>query len=227
MCGRATLTQNKKALEKRFRARFVALDEDHSIVNYNVAPTQLHPVITNEQPGQLQLFKWGLIPFWAKDAKIGSRMINSRLETITEKPSFRTAVKRRRCIIPFDGFYEWKKIGKKKQPHRIVMKDRSLFAMAGIWEKWKDPETEKLIYSFSIITQPPNELLASIHDRMPAILTADTEQQWISPDLSTEAALDLIQPLDSDLLEAYPVSVRVNRASENDKELIEPIPLEI
>jgi len=223
MCGRATLTKDKKTLEKRFRARFTAIDEDHNIINYNVAPTQLHPVITNEQPDQLQLFKWGLIPFWAKGAKIGSRMINSRLETITEKPSFRTAVKRRRCIIPFDGFYEWKKVDGKKQPHRIVMKDRSIFSMAGIWEKWKNPETEKLIYSFSIITQPPNELLATIHDRMPAILLPDIERQWISPDISTDSALDLIQPIDSDLLEAYPVSTRVNKASENDPELIEEI----
>ncbi len=222
MCGRATLSKSKKELEKRFRAKFSLVDEDQNIVNYNVAPTQLHPVITNEHPDQLQLFKWGLIPFWAKDAKIGSRMINSRIETITEKPSFRNAIKRRRCLIPLDGFYEWKKIDNRKQPHYIHLKDKSLFAVAGIWEKWKNPENGVTVYSFSIITQPPNNFMAPIHNRMPAILLPADEQKWIDTNTPVEEALQLIRPLDDDLLAAYPVSNQVNRVSENTPELLVP-----
>ncbi len=223
MCGRATLSKSKAALEKRFRAKFSPMDEDQSIVNYNVAPTQLHPVITNDHPDQIQFFKWGLIPFWAKDAKIGSRMINSRIETITEKPSFRNAIKRRRCLVPFDGFYEWKKIDKRKQPYYIHLKTKEVFAMAGIWEKWKHPENGQLIYSFSVITQPPNKFMAPIHDRMPAILLPEEEKNWLDISIPPEEALQLIRPLEEDLLAAYPVSTQVNRVSENSPELLVPI----
>lgn len=223
MCGRATLSKNKAILEKRFRAKFSPMDEDQNIVNYNVAPTQLHPVITNENPDQIQLFKWGLIPFWAKDAKIGSRMINSRIETITEKPSFRNAIKRRRCLVPFDGFYEWKKIDNRKQPHYIQLKSKDSFAIAGIWEKWKNPTDGRSVYSFSIITQAPNKFMAPIHDRMPAILLPEDEQKWIDTTIPAEEALKLIRPLDNDLLTAYPISNQVNRVSENSPELLKPI----
>jgi Uncharacterized conserved protein len=223
MCGRATLSKSKSTLEKRFRAKFSPMDEDQNIVNYNVAPTQLHPVITNENPQQIQLFKWGLIPFWAKDSKIGSKMINSRIETITEKPSFRTAIKRRRCLVLLDGFYEWKKLGNRKQPYYIHLKNKEAFALAGIWEKWKHPENGKPIYSFSIITQSPNNFMAQIHNRMPAILLKEDEQKWLDINLSADETLSSIRPLDDDLLEAYPISNQVNRVSENTPELLNPI----
>ncbi len=222
MCGRATLSKSKAALEKRFRAKFSPIDEDQKIVNYNVAPTQLHPVITNENPDQIQLFKWGLIPFWAKDAKIGSRMINSRIETITEKPSFRNAVKRRRCLVPFDGFYEWKKIDNRKQPYYIHLRTKEVFTMAGIWEKWKNPENDQPVYSFSVITQSPSKFMAPIHDRMPAILLPEAEAKWLDISIPPQEALQLIRPLEDDLLAAYPVSNQVNRVSENNPELLVP-----
>ncbi len=223
MCGRGTLSKSKAVLEKRFRARFSPMDEEQSIANYNVAPTHLHPVITNENPDQIQLFKWGLIPFWAKDAKIGSRMINSRIETITEKPSFRTAVKRRRCLALFDGFYEWKKIENRRQPHYIHLKSKEVFAIAGIWETWKNPANNTTVYSFSIITQEPNDFMAPLHNRMPAILMPSDEQTWLDTSISAEEALKAIRPLDNDLLAAYPVSNQVNRVSENVPELLNPL----
>jgi len=223
MCGRATLSKSKAELEKRFRAKFSPMDEEQNIVNYNVAPTQFHPVITSENPDQIQLFKWGLIPFWAKDTKIGSRMINSRIETITEKPSFRNAVKRRRCLVLVDGFYEWKKIDNRKQPYYIHLKNNAVFAMAGIWEKWKNPENGALVYSFSIITQDPNKFMAPIHNRMPAILLPEDEQKWLNINIPVEEALQLIQPPEDDLLAAYPVSNQVNRVSENSAELVVPL----
>lgn len=223
MCGRATLSKNKAVLEKRFRAKFSPIDEAQPMVNYNVAPTHLHPVITNENPDQIQLFKWGLIPFWAKDAKIGSKMINSRIETITEKPSFRNAVKRRRCLVPFDGFYEWKKIDKRRQPHYIHLKTKAVFAVAGIWEKWKNPTDNTTVYSFSIITQSPNNFMATLHNRMPAILMPEDEQTWLDTSIPAEEALKAIRPLDEDLLTAYPVSNQVNRVSENTPELLVPL----
>ena len=222
MCGRASLTKVEKDLEERFHATFYSedLERYNPLPNYNVAPTQMHPVITNTDPDHLQFFKWGLIPFWAKDEKIGSKMINSRIESILEKPAFRNAVQKRRCLVPFDGFYEWKKTPEGKIPFRIVLKDDGIFAVAGIWEKWKSPQGE-ITYSFSIITQPPNTLMESIHDRMPAILLPEQEQLWLDADISAEEALQIISPFPDELLKAYTVSNKVNKVTENDASLIE------
>lgn len=222
MCGRASLTKVEKDLEERFHATFYSedLERYNPLPNFNVAPTQMHPVITNTDPDHLQFFKWGLIPFWAKVEKIGSRMINSRIETILEKPAFRNAVNKRRCLVPFDGFYEWQKTPSGKIPYRIIRKDKGIFAVAGIWEKWKSPEGET-VFSFSVITQPPNELMASIHDRMPAILLPEQEQIWLDSAISAEEALKMIAPYPDELLEAYTVSKKVNKVSENNASLIE------
>ncbi len=222
MCGRASLTKVEKDLEERFHATFYSedLERYNPLPNYNVAPTQMHPVITNTDPDHLQFFKWGLIPFWAKDEKIGSRMINSRIETILEKPAFRNAVQKRRCLVPFDGFYEWKKTPAGKIPFRIVLKDNGIFSVAGIWEKWKSSEGEE-VFSFSVITQPPNKLMETIHDRMPAILLPEQEQLWLDADISAEEALQLVAPFPDELLKAYTVSKRVNKVSENEASLIE------
>jgi putative SOS response-associated peptidase YedK len=222
MCGRASLTKVEKDLEERFHATFYSedLERYNPLPNYNVAPTQMHPVVTNSDPDHLQFFKWGLIPFWAKDEKIGSRMINSRIETILEKPAFRNAVNKRRCLVPFDGFYEWQKTPSGKIPYRIVLKDKGIFAVAGIWEKWKSPDGEA-VFSFSLITQPPNDLMGAIHDRMPAILLAEQEQIWLDSDIPAEEALKMVAPFPDELLEAYTVSKRVNKVSENDASLVE------
>ena len=222
MCGRASLTKVEKDLEVRFHATFYSedLERYNPLPNYNVAPTQMHPVITNTDSEHLQFFKWGLIPFWAKDEKIGSRMINSRIETILEKPAFRNAVNKRRCLVPFDGFYEWQKTPSGKIPFRIILKDKSIFAVAGIWEKWKSPEGEE-VFSFSVITQPPNALMESIHDRMPAILLPEQEQSWLDLDIPAEEALKMVAPFPDELLEAYTVSKKVNKVSENDSSLVQ------
>ena len=225
MCGRASLTKVEKELEARFMAAFYSedLERYNPLPSYNIAPTHYHPLITNEDPEHLQYFKWGLIPFWAKKASIGSGMINARIETIAEKPAFKNAIEKRRCIIPFDGFYEWKKVDKEKIPYRIQLLDKSIFAVAGIWEKWRSPDQE-LIYSFSVITQPANKLMAPIHDRMPAILLPEQEKLWIDQSLSTKEALQLIEPYPDDAMHAYTVSSRVNKVSENDASLIEEVP---
>ena len=222
MCGRATLTKKPKELEERLQLTFEpALLEilQQILPTYNIAPTHLHPVVTNEEGPQLQLFKWGLIPSWAKSAAIGSRLINARIETITEKPAFR-AIHKRRCLVPLDGFYEWKKEGKTKIPHRIILKKEAIFCAAGIWEKWADEKGE-IIQSFTILTQSPNALLASIHNRMPVILSPDQEQLWLAHNLSTKEVLARIVPFPEELMEAYPVSNKVGKVANNDASLIE------
>ena len=223
MCGRSSLTKNEKELEERFNATFYSedLERYNPLPNFNVAPTHLHPVVANQDKEHLQFFKWGLIPFWAKSPSIGSKMINARIETILEKPSFRNAVSKRRCIVPFDGFYEWKRSGKEKIPFRITLQDEGIFCIAGIWETWKDPEGET-VYSFSLITQEPNEMMAEIHNRMPAILLPEQEQLWLDDSIPPKEAVEIIQPVPNDMLKAYQVSSRVNKVSENDEDLIKP-----
>ena len=220
MCGRATLTKKPKELEKRYQATFELAESVAKLLpTYNIAPTHWHPIITNEDPTQLQLFKWGLIPSWAKDTSIGSKLINARIETIPEKPAFK-AIHTRRCLVPFDGFYEWKKVGKQKIPYYITLKDQAIFSVAGIWETWKDSAGQKL-HSFSVLTQSPNELMAPIHNRMPAILTKEQEQWWLDTSLPTKDVLAMISPYASDLMDAYPVSSRVGKVANNDARLIE------
>ncbi|MEM8907601.1 MAG: SOS response-associated peptidase, partial [Bacteroidota bacterium] len=180
-------------------------------------------VVTNTAPDKIQYFRWGLIPFWANDEKIASRLINARVETITEKPAFRQAIEQRRCLVPFDGFYEWKKIGNQKIPHRICRKDEGIFSIAGIWETWTSPQGTSL-FTFTLLTRAPNNLLAPIHNRMPAILQKEQEQMWIDPNCSTQEALALLSPFPDELLKAYPVSKRINKVQENDPRLLEERP---
>ncbi len=227
MCGRASLTKSQKELEQRFHAAFYQEDIDQydSLPSYNVAPTHFHPVLTGEKPQHFQYFKWGLIPYWAKNSTIGNKMINSRIETILEKPAFKQAIEQRRCIIPFDGFYEWKKIPSDKIPYRITLKNNELFSVAGIWEKWNAPSGD-LIHSFSVITQSSNDLIKDIHDRMPAILFPDQEKHWLDRSLSAKNALSIINPYPSELLNTYTVSERINKVSFNDSSLIEAVPFD-
>ena len=221
MCGRGSLTKAKKELEKRFQATFYLeeLERYDILPNFNVAPTHFHPVITNQNQAHFQFYKWGLVPFWAKEEKIGSKMINARIESITEKPAFRQAIQKRRCIVPFDGFYEWKKKGKQKIPYRISRKDDQLFSIAGIWEEWKTSSGASL-HSFSVLTQTPNAMMTGIHDRMPAILLPEQESFWLDGEISGEEAIKLIAPYPDHLLKAYPVSSKVNNVRTNTPDLI-------
>ena len=224
MCGRASLSKIEKELEERFKATFYReeLERYQVLPSYNIAPTHLHPVMINEQPNQLRLFQWGLIPYWAKDASIASKLINARKETVLEKPAFRQAIQQRRCLVPFDSFYEWKKEGNRKQAYRICKKDESVFCVAGIWEKWIDSQG-KTIHTFTLLTQPPNPLLAKIHNRMPAILLPEQEKVWIDPKVNAQEALRLVVPYPDEALKVYPVSNRINKVRENDAALLDEV----
>ncbi len=223
MCGRSSLSKTEKELEERFGATFYSDDlvNYNPLPNYNVAPSHSMPVITNEDLHHFRALRWGLIPSWAKDAKIGYKMINARIETLFEKSSFKQAVAKRRCLVPADGFYEWKKTASGKQPYRIQTTDQEIFSMAGLWERWKDPADGQMVLSFTVITQGPNELMEDIHDRMPAILTPEQEALWLADDLSPKELVDMIEPYSADKMKAYPVSSRVGNVKNNDASLLD------
>ena len=167
---------------------------------------------------QFSLMRWGLIPFWVKDANIGYKMINARAETVAEKPAYRESFKSRRCLIPADGFYEWKKEGKSKQPFHFGMRDNSIFAFAGIWDRWKNPQGE-VIETCSILTTTPNLLCADVHDRMPVILPVGHYDLWLDPGFKgTDDLKELLHPFEAKLMKRYPVSTRVNLVRNDDPE---------
>ena len=221
MCGRFTLTADQDSFEDRFSLTGFDLGW---VPSFNIAPTQEVLAVTNDgSENRPELMRWGLVPSWAKDPKIGNRMINARSETLAEKPSFRTAFKRRRCLIPADGFYEWKREGKAKKPMLITVNPGDLFAFAGLWETWKQPDDSWLL-TCAIITTSANEFMKSIHDRMPVILPRESEASWLDPEEQDTAMLsELLLPYDSDRMEAYEVSTLVNSPRNNFPEVIEPV----
>ncbi|MBC7883875.1 MAG: SOS response-associated peptidase [Saprospiraceae bacterium] len=225
MCGRSSLTKTEKEIEARFNATFYSeeLERYNPLPNFNIAPTHYQPIITSGDQQHIHIFRWGLIPFWAKDKGIGSKMINARVETLVEKPVFKNCLPSRRCIIPLDGFYEWKRNGKEKIPYRIVARDQAIFGVAGLWDNWKDPVNGEVVQSFTIITRGPNYLMEKIHDRMPAILLKENEHHWLDPEVKPADALQLLIPYPDDQMEAYEVSPRVNHVKENDPELLRRI----
>jgi putative SOS response-associated peptidase YedK len=183
-------------------------------------------VVANNRPETLTHMVWGLIPFWAKDPSIGNKMINARAETLAEKPSFRNAYKRRRCLILTDGFYEWvKRPGEKaKTPYYIRMKDDSVFAFAGLWEEWQNKEDGSQLQSATIITTEPNELIAPLHSRMPVILPPENYQDWLAPQEMNPADLQpLLGSYPSDGMQAFPVSTLVNSPANDLPEMIRPV----
>ncbi len=211
MCGRFSITPSKEKIEERFHATMNAEWKP----NYNVAPSQMVPIITNENPKEIVMARFGFIPSWAEDAKMGYKMINTRAETILDKPTFKTAVKTKRCLILADGFYEWKATDKHKQPYRIGIKKGELFAFAGIWNTWKG------ITTFSIITCSANAAMKPIHERMPVILPQDKEQEWLTN--AHDEALTLLQPCDAKRMKTFVVSDAVNSVAHNSKELLLPV----
>lgn len=224
MCGRFTLTASVDQLIDRFDVEFFLQEEEYN-PSYNVAPSQsVLAVINNGIQNKMGFLRWGLVPPWAKDLSIGYKMINARAETLTEKPSFRSAYMKKRCLIVADSFYEWKLIDSKtKIPMRIKLKSDELFAMAGLWEKWKSPDG-KSVYSCSVITTSPNELVQDIHDRMPVILKPEDEKYWLDPSITDTKKLNhFLKPLEHDLMEAYEVSSLVNSPKNNSIELIQKI----
>lgn len=222
MCGRYQLSVKEKDITIRFN---VDVYEKLYRPSYNCAPSQKLPVITNTEPEKLNVFRWGLIPFWAKDIRIGNKMINAKAETIASKPSFKNPFKRKRCLVISNGFYEWKKEKDEKIPYRIFLKDERLFSFAGIWDTWKDAE-EREINSFSIITCPPNKLMEKIHNRMPVILDETTEPLWLSEN-DPGKLYELLKPFPDEKMEAYPISNLVNSPLNNTEEIIVPAGEEI
>ncbi|MET3574574.1 SOS response-associated peptidase [Bhargavaea ullalensis] len=222
MCGRFTLYVAYSDLIERFGAGFAMPESDYS-ASYNVAPSQqVIAVINDGEQNRLGKLKWGLIPGWANDPKIGNRLINARAETLADKPSFRTAFQKRRCLIPADSFYEWKKTDGEKKPMRIRMKNEDVFGIAGLWETWVSPEGGK-VHTCTAITTRPNPLMAEIHDRMPVILPRDKEQEWLDPNnRDTDSLRKLLVPFDADKMEAYEVSPEVNSPKNNGPALIVP-----
>ena len=217
MCGRYRLTNAEHYCD----LNDVRLGGNPFPPRFNIAPTQKIMVVLDENPKELSEVRWGLIPSWAKDRKIASSLINARCETVATKPAFRTAFKKRRCLVPSDGFFEWQKIGAAKQPYNIGLKGDEPFAFAGLWEWWKDPQTQEEVKTCSIITTTPNALTAPIHDRMPVILPMERRAAWLDPAMSPEELQSFLVPFDPSGMEAYPISARVGSPKNNDAGIIE------
>lgn len=224
MCGRFTLTINTEQIQEAFP--WLSVPEGIE-PRFNIAPTQPVAAVPNDGKNRLDFFTWGLIPSWAKDPSIGARMINARAESLAEKPSFRNAFRRRRCLILADGFYEWRQEpgSRVKTPMYVRMKEGRPFAFAGLWEIWQAPQGEgSHILSCTIITTEPNSLMSSIHNRMPVILREEDYSLWLSPEEQKPDAISaLLRPYAEDRMEAYPVSTRVNSPANESAECIVPV----
>lgn len=219
MCGRYAITTAPEAM----RRLFGYLEMPNFPARYNIAPTQPIPIVRFvEGKRQFALVRWGLLPPWVKDPKIFTLLINARGETVNDKPAFKNAMKRRRCLIPVDGFYEWKRDGAVKRPHYIHRKDGAPFAFAGLWETWMGPNGEEL-ETAAIVTTSANQLLAPIHDRMPVILEPDAYETWLdTANVDAKAAAALIAPAQNEFFEAYEISPLVNRVANDGPELQAP-----
>jgi putative SOS response-associated peptidase YedK len=226
MCGRAKLSTDFSEIKVAFRVPPENPTPNSNAPSWNVAPTDNLPIVRyNEKTGSrtLDMMRWGLVPYWAKDIKIGFSTINAMAETVDTKPVFREAFKRRRCIVPVDNFYEWKRVGpKKKRPYAIGLDGGGLMALAGLWENWKSPADE-WVRSFTIVTTTPNELCAEVHNRMPVILPPETWSAWLGekpaePDELKSLLVPYTRPITM-----WPVSARVGNVKNNDPSLIEPV----
>ena len=225
MCGRYTRKEQIETLLELLKA-VIRCD---LTPRYNIAPSQMVACVRQAPENghrECVLMKWGLIPSWAKDPSIGNKMINARADTVAEKPSFRKAFKHQRCLVIADGFYEWKREGTAKQPYYIRFKDSRPFVFAGLWESWKDKHQEDApkIDSCTIITTDANELLESIHHRMPVILDLKDSEVWLDPAMKDPAVLTpLLKPYSSEEMEAFPISTRVNNPRVDGPECVEPL----
>lgn len=222
MCGRYTLSSPNDAVADLFEMPelpFLA-------PRYNVAPTQetaVVRVLKHGEPRQLDLLRWGLVPYWAKDLAIGNKMINARSESVAEKPAYKRSFRKQRCLVATDGFFEWKKAGKLKQPYHVRRQDRRPFAFAGLWDRWKNPDG-KLIDTFTILTTSSNDLIRPLHDRMPVILDRKDFSLWLDPEMNDPVRLqELLVPAPSEGMETVPVSRVVNSPANDGCDCIEPL----
>jgi len=221
MCGRFALGIPKKRLEEVFS---VPMPDDYS-PRYNVAPGQ-EAVAVAARDGNIsvRMLKWGLVPHWAKDTKIGFKMINARSETVFEKPAFREPVRSARCLIPAQAFYEWQRVDGRKQPFAISINDMDVFALAGLMAHWQDEATGEVVDSFTVLTCPPNELMAPIHDRMPVILKPDAWFNWLDPAIGEPDQLrTLFSPYPAQDMRAWPVGMVVNAVANDGEQLLERV----
>ena len=227
MCGRYRLSRRKQIIAEHFDA--ISGEQDWS-PRYNIAPTQSVPVIRQhpKEPRRvLSLMRWGLIPSWAKDVSGSAGMINARSETAAAKPAFRDSMKFRRCLVPADGFYEWRRSGTTKQPFCFEVNEGELFAFAGLWDRWRDPSMQ-WIRSCSILTTTPNAVTSAVHDRMPVILSRDNYDLWLDPGMTNiEVLSDLLTPFDARLMRFYPVSNRINQVQNDDADCARTAELEL
>lgn len=222
MCGRYSLATGTDVLKGLFD---VPGEVPDLAPRWNVAPTQpvAVVVVTNEGPRTIRTMRWGLVPSWAKDASIGNRMINARAETLAEKPSFRDALRRRRCLVVADGFYEWVKEGAAKRPVWIHPREGGVLAFAGLWERWTDRASGEIVETCTIVTTAANGTMAPFHHRMPVILPASAWDRWLDPKPADPASLlPLLVPAPDDLLAVRPVSKRVNSPANDGKDLVDP-----
>ena len=223
MCGRFTLFEADKILSREFGVSGIPPLSPR----YNIAPSQAVAAVRTASAGtgrELALLRWGLIPSWSKDPAIGNRLINARAETVREKPSFRNAFRRHRCLIPANGFYEWQRLERGKQPYFVRMRDERLFAFAGLWDRWESPD-KGVIESCTILTTVANAVLSTIHDRMPVILPPAEYARWLDPALqNTDSLAPLLAPFPAEEMLAFPVSPRVNIPTVDDQECMAPLP---
>lgn len=216
MCGRYSLSQSKIELEERFHAEMLP----DFTPRYNIAPTQLVPVITSQSPKGFSFFYWGITPDFGQNRPVSQKLINARAETVTEKVTFKSSFQKRRCLIPADGFYEWKRLGKKtKIPYRFTLRESELFAFAGIWDEFETVNGE-IQHTFLILTTTANDKVAEIHDRMPVILAQKDEKKWLDPYSSEEELSEILNPFPSDLMLSYTVSPLVNSVENDSPNLI-------
>jgi putative SOS response-associated peptidase YedK len=218
MCGRYRLSRRKQLVDEYFDT---VSDGCEWTPRHNIAPTQPVPVIRQnpkEPIRELSLMRWGLIPSWAKDASVAAKMINARSETAGTRPAFRDALKSRRCLIPADGFYEWQRVGKTKQPYCFGVGKAEMFAFAGIWDRWKDP-SGNWVKTCSILTTTPNAVTSPVHDRMPVILGQDSYDLWLDPGMNdVDTATELLRPYGAQFMRRYPISTRINHVTNDDEE---------
>ncbi len=224
MCGRFSQERPASELAEIFAAEPLA---DELGPRWNVAPTdEAYVVVQRSERRAIVAYRWGLIPHWAENAKVASRMFNARSETLTRSPAFADALRRKRCLVPVDGFYEWRRIGERRQPFSIGRADRRPLALAGLWSGWRDPAKDVVVRTFTIVTTRPNDQMASLHDRMPVVVPEDRWDLWLDPDLEDPAELHgLFEPTDEVALRIEPVRDLVNNVRNDGPELVEPIDL--
>jgi putative SOS response-associated peptidase YedK len=223
MCGRYVRRSDKQKIAEHFAVHGPSLPDFGP--NWNVAPQTFQPVVRlNRDTGEREivLMRWGLVPYWSKDGKIGLRTINAKAETITTTPAFREAIKYRRCLVPADAFYEWQRISEKvKQPFALAMRDRQPYALAALWEKWKDRKAGTELLTFTVVTTDPNEVVQPLHDRMPVIIPAKDYERWLRAD-PDRPPVDLLRPFDAEKMTAWEVNRDVGNVKNDRPELIEP-----